>query len=452
MKLKTPILDCVLNYHAKTPTRFHTPGHQGVFKGGIFKGSGYDITELSFSDNLLYTSGIIKESEEQAAEFYGSCGTLYFTNGATSAVFAAVSAVAGYGKNIVIGRNCHKSVLAAASSNGLKPFFFDMEDDGEGYLYPAKAAAVEKALKKIPDVAAVVITSPDYFGRCAETGDIYKVVKEYGTRLITDQAHGAHFVYSGLLPLSAVGRSDYVIDSCHKTMPVYSGGAILHCSSDKFRLEAELKRAAFHTTSPQYLTLASIDYAIARMADDGGSVYAGLYSKLHDFVRAIENTDFCYVNNENHNTSDFSRLVLNCGEYSGEQLSQELEKRNIYAEMSYGNRAVFILSPYNPNALDKLAAAIKDIKLTEKAKEIHFPPACDTTESTLFLSGRQIEFIDIEEAEGRISAVEIGIYPPGTPAVVRGSAVTREALDYFLKNKGKLFGLIEGKVAVRVEN
>ncbi|MDR1939692.1 MAG: aminotransferase class I/II-fold pyridoxal phosphate-dependent enzyme [Clostridiales bacterium] len=466
MKLQTPLSDAVSAYIKAKPLRFHTPGHQGVFDGPFFEGSKADITELSFSDNLLYPDGVIKQSERMAADFYKTAGTMYFTSGATSAIFTAVRSCAEYGRNLLVGKNAHKSVFNAAAIFGLNVVFYDAEDDGEGYVYPASANAIEAALSRLDDVAAVSITAPDYFGRCADVGKIYGAVKKYGTRLIVDEAHGAHFSFSGLLPDSAIGKADFVIDSCHKTMPVYSGGAILHCATDKLYADALFNRAVLHSTSPQYLTLISIELAVARLADGGEELYSRLYDKAEGFKREIAGSPYIAeeADAERGIERDFSRLVVNCGDYSAHELLRRLEERNIYAETALCSRAVFILSPYNPDALDGLAAALKSISLTEKADKTPFPsfltnaPVYKAADAAGMSRGARenkgdadygaAEYVDAENAAGRISATEIGVYPPGTPIVSRGGVITPEIIEYILRNRVRVFGLNRGKLAV----
>ncbi|MDR2090044.1 MAG: aminotransferase class I/II-fold pyridoxal phosphate-dependent enzyme [Clostridiales bacterium] len=580
MKLKTPILDCIKKYKDSNPARFHTPGHQGVFGSEIFLSAGFDITELPFSDNLLCPSGVIAESERQAAEFYGSEGTLFFTNGATSAIFAAVAAAASLkgGKKILIGKNCHKSVFSAAAVCGLTAVFYDTDEDGNGGFLPAKAEDIESALKtcgysdfqdfngekirvfsrakaetervseaygysdfrdfdgektrafsrakaenternftensekirgivppflgykkrkdnpdkttlffdgksvntpsvtgdraeevraaergifdgksvnapsvpgdraeeiraaeigifdginvnapsvtgdKYEEVIAVVVTSPDYFGRCADLKEIYAPLKKRGILLIVDGAHGAHFAFSETLPEHPVKNADFVVDGCHKTMPVYTGGALLHCGSVEARLRGEFFRSVFHSASPQYLTLASIDFAIAKLAEDGEKAYAELYRGTEKLKNTIKNFGFrvmtenggnideideenaenaskidkkclengvnigeideengvnisginekraengvniCETTNEKRGIkTDFSRLVIDCSPRRGEELKTALERKNIFPETAYGGFVVFILSPYNISAIDRLENALREI-------------------------------------------------------------------------------------------
>ncbi|MDR1905311.1 MAG: aminotransferase class V-fold PLP-dependent enzyme [Clostridiales bacterium] len=466
MKLKTPISDCIKHYVKKKPVRFHTPGHQGVKNRGFFKGAEYDITELFFSDNLLFSDGVIRESEEQASELYGTFGTLYFTNGATSAIFAAVAAAVegkkALKKSILIAKNAHRSVYNAADVCGLKKVFFDLADDGDGYFVPAKSSDIERALQNNEDVCAVVITSPDYFGRCAETSKIFEVTRKYGVTLIADAAHGAHFSFCGLLPDSAARNADYAIESCHKTMPVLTGGAVLHCANHELKVKAEQKRAVFHSSSPNYSILASLEYAIVNFAERGESLYGKMHKSIAAFQEIVESAGYKSQNsvfnmdNDDGFKYDFSRIVISGEGYSGEEIRRLLEKRNIFAEMSYGNRAVFISTPYNADAVYRLAEALRDIKAAKKNMELRsaFNEKDDggKDEATAAcLSDAPIEgaeYIKLEECEGRIAAVEIGVYPPGTPIAVNGDTITRRAADILIKNRKSLYGLKEGKICV----
>ena len=65
MMSKTPIHDFVKKYIQSGVTRLHMPGHKGSGFLGIEK---YDITEIDGADVLYHSGGIIRESEDIAAE------------------------------------------------------------------------------------------------------------------------------------------------------------------------------------------------------------------------------------------------------------------------------------------------------------------------------------------------------------------------------------------------
>jgi lysine decarboxylase len=277
-------------------------------------------------------------------------------------------------------------------------------------------------------------------------------------------------------------------------MPIYTGGALLHCGSGELRLRAEFFRSVFHSTSPQYLTLASIDFAIAMLAKDGERVYADLYKRVEKLKTAIKSFGYSVFGEKNLENADisleknlekdgierdFSRLVIDCFPRSGEELQAALEKKNIFAETSFRSLVVFILSPYNLSAIDRLETALREISLEKKEKkpEISYKKSLKECENSLERSAKKpenspeksakrleifsekkdkedfsyfqgITFVELSDSLFKISATEIGVYPPGIPTVFKGDAVTREILEYLLQNKDNLFGLTEGKIAV----
>ena len=65
-----------LNYAKSEPIRFHMPAHNGE---DIQITTAMDITELSFSDNLIESNGVIKNCEQNIAKAYGTKYALMLT-------------------------------------------------------------------------------------------------------------------------------------------------------------------------------------------------------------------------------------------------------------------------------------------------------------------------------------------------------------------------------------
>jgi len=62
-----------------------------------------------------------------------------------------------------------------------------------------------------------------------------------------------------------------------------------------------------------------------------------------------------------------------------------------------------------------------------------------------------VEFVEIEQAEGRVAAASVGAYPPGIPALWPGEAVDADMVRYLAilrDSGGGLFGLQAGKLPV----
>ena len=116
--MTTPILDFVSRYSASQPLRLHMPGHKGRDLLGLEHA---DITEIPGADVLYHPSGIILESEQNAASLFGSYRTVYSTEGSSLPIRAMVYLTSLYGRRrgaqprIAAGRNAHKVFITAAA-------------------------------------------------------------------------------------------------------------------------------------------------------------------------------------------------------------------------------------------------------------------------------------------------------------------------------------------------
>ena len=96
---------------------FHMPGHQT---------GQWDITELSFSDNLLSPRGCIAEAEREIAQILGSYQSFILTDGSTSGVLAMLYAAKTLGvKRVAVFENSHKSFYNGCKLMGITPLVYD---------------------------------------------------------------------------------------------------------------------------------------------------------------------------------------------------------------------------------------------------------------------------------------------------------------------------------------
>ena len=66
------ISDMLEGYAKSGAERFHMPGHKGKGEGFLSSVYPYDVTELSFSDNLANPDGVILQAEEDLARIVGA--------------------------------------------------------------------------------------------------------------------------------------------------------------------------------------------------------------------------------------------------------------------------------------------------------------------------------------------------------------------------------------------
>lgn len=419
--MKTPIFDEITKH--KDHLSFHTPAHSGViaFIGDTAK---LDVTELTFSDNLLSPSGVIEESEREVSALYGVEKTTYVTSGATAAVFVALGALRG--KTFLIAGAAHKSVFNATGVFAARAYY--TRDTGN----------IDSALT-LTKADAVIVTSPDYFGNALNLAEIKAAARAKGALLIVDAAHGSHFIFSDKLPVSATEYGDLVINSCHKTLPVLTGGAMLHYPEG---LDLQVKSALnlTHSTSPSYLIMVSTEKALADYAANGKEYYEGIISAINAFTAKVKPP--FYVKK----TADPTRLVIT-SVYDGSAVSDELEKRGIYAECSDGNAVVFIVNRINASRLAELQSALEDIDVTclPLSKVLPLPEKEGVTE---LIFSKENEFVTLDNSVGRVSAACFGKYPPGVPTVLCGEVISAEAVAFIKKCGNNCFGLVNGLVSV----
>lgn len=80
-----------------------------------------DITEIDGFDDFHCPEGVIARAQELAAGLFGAEETFFLVNGTTSGIIAAVAAAASEGETILVGRDCHKSVIRGLIFSGAMP-------------------------------------------------------------------------------------------------------------------------------------------------------------------------------------------------------------------------------------------------------------------------------------------------------------------------------------------
>ncbi len=407
-----------LKKYAKN-TSFHTPGHNNSLQKNLSK---LDTTELSYSGNLLEEQGITKELEDGLSRIYNVQRAFVSTNGATNCILTAVYALKARGGFLIFGQ-VHTSVYNA--------------------LRIAKALAFD--CDTLPDIPpqgtrTLIVTYPDYFGKCVNLSALKQYCEKHNLYLLVDSSHGSHFIFSPKLPISATVYGDLVVCSLHKTLPVVTGGAVLLSNKQELADELSLARKLFHSTSPNYVTMSSIDTAIATFAQEGNRLYDKIFAAIEHFSK----TDI--GNFKVEKTDDFTRLVIS-SEISGAAVSSELSKRRIDMEMSFENKVVAIVTPYNYNKLSALSHALKKIS-TLSLSEWVVAEKIESQGLRLVEWGKAFELVPLVEAVGKTAYCDIGIYPPGTPIIKGGETITSEAVELINKNPVSSFGLVNGRAAV----
>ncbi len=418
------LYDKIKEYNDTVKARFCMPSHNGQASlDDLYSSAQFDWTEAQGLDNLLQSEDVIARCEKKLAINYGYQDALMLTSGSTCGMQIAMAlAKSRQGVALAIG-DMHKSFYSSSR-------IFDVKICCCKDLTEAvKVSSQEK-------ISGVFVTSPNYFGKVFSLKEFKEFAVSVGALLVVDEAHSAHFPYSSLLPDNASRYADIALVSMHKTLPVYGGGAILLTNGKELYQECRLLRADIHSTSPNYLVMASMDFADDYMQSHGEEEYAKVKSKIDKFKREL-------IAGEAVDTDDFTRLVVKIEGVDCNKVSDKLATQGIFAEMAYGDLLVFIVTPFNCGKLALLADALNNIQLEKLEEDIDV----DLDMQNVALRG-EVTLVEVEEALGKVCAVEVGVYPPGVPIVKKGDVINQKAVDFIKKYSSRLFGLASGRIAV----
>ena len=437
---------------------FHMPGHKrNQIRFGEGLPYGIDITEIEGFDDLHHADGIIKEAQQEAARLYGAEETKFLVNGSTAGILSAVLGCTKKGDQILVARNCHKSVYHAIFLNELEPV----------YLWPGfsrqfqlnteiSVSAVKAALTKHSRIKAVVIVSPTYDGVVSDIESIVEAVHERGIPLIVDEAHGAHFGFHPYFPENALKKgADVVIHSLHKTLPSLTQTALLHMRGeyiDKRRISSYLDM--LQSSSPSYILMASIHECIRMLKEEKEQLFEPYVRNLDTLRKNLQNLKHLKLVQTEH--YDRSKLVISVRhtDMSGRELYRELlEKYHLQMEMAAGSYVLAMTSPGDTKegfarleqALFELDAAAKlreNVQEDDIAKLPENPVICTSAKAAL-CGAKETTYLPVEKSEGMISLEYAYLYPPGCPMIVPGERISRECIKR-LAGYQKLGFKIEG--------
>ena len=433
--MKEPFLyNGIKDFGEKKPVRFCMPGHKGKKTGSFLDDAYlYDVTELFSTDNLQNPTGIIKKSEEAASKIYKSGFTCFSAGGASPLVKAAVYLAAGSGK-ILAQRESHLSFVHGAALSGTEIKWLYGSISEKGIPYPPKAEAVEKALNSEKEIKAVFITSPNYYGVMADIVNIGKICKLHKALLIVDNSHGSHlmFLKNGEKHPNLQG-ADIVIDSAHKTLPALTGSALLHINTGEISKE-QAKEAIlmFSSTSPSYLIMSSLDYAVA-LCDKTRSKFEKAAENAQKIKSILKEKGFECLEGEDTDPLRLTIVTAAAG-INSEYANKRLFEKGIACEMADKNSLILILSPQDTYEELLLVANELDLLYNESGNKKNKQSVLNIPRLTTALSVREAFFapkekVLLSKSKGRIIGECITCYPPCVPIAVSGELISDELIE-----------------------
>ena len=382
MKDRVSLTDFLM-YHKEThPISFHMPGHKGrgtlygIYGFGDFIKNvvGNDITEIPGADALQQPRERIKDIMEGYAGLYGVKHTELLVNGSSAGLMASILGSVSRGDKLLMGRNSHRSVYGALRLGGIDPVYIMPEiDDETGLQLGLDPNKIEAALIKDPDIKAVLVTSPNYYGVLSDIERIASIVHLHGRILIVDQAHGAHLKFFDYLrsedgfPHRAAENcgADIVVDSTHKTLLSFTGSAILNICTERpdvSRISEFLRM--LQTTSPSYLLMGSLDINQQILRMDGYNLIKNWDADIKYFYEeAAQIAGLGLIDRIDLDETKVSITMSALG-LSGPKLAEELEKRNIWVELTHGDYVMLMTGLGNERGdYEDILAALRDLSV-----------------------------------------------------------------------------------------
>ncbi len=427
--MDTPICDFVRGYAQSGVSRLHMPGHKGQ---PILGCESLDITEVAGADELYAPTGIIAQSEANAAGLFGAVGTFYSTEGSSQCIRAMLAlAVQGVERPLILAaRNVHKAFLSAAALLDFDLEWLWPEERNTLCACPVSPALLKKALGSMQRrPCGVYVTSPDYLGNTLDLAGLAAVCSSYGVPLLVDNAHGAylHFLPSPAHPLDLGAAA--CCDSAHKTLPVLTGGAYLHIGKDApahFAREARRAMELFGSTSPSYLTLQSLDRANAYLADGYQEKLTRCAERVDALRGALRRAGWTVRETET------LKLTLDAAAsgYTGQAVAELLRRGGVECEYADPDFTVLMFTPENDEAdFTRVAEALRyneaPVGATPCGEPFVKPKRAMSVRQAVFAPH---ELVPVEQAAGRICGAPVVSCPPAVPVICSGEVFDETAV------------------------
>ncbi len=456
-QLHTPYFDAMIKYVEDKIMPFHTPGHkQG--KGSIEKFRkfvGDKVLKLDLDiDDIENYEEVLESAEQLAAQSYGADNSFFLVNGSTSGVHIMILSVCGYGDEIIVPRNAHKSIISGIILAGAVPVFIPSEMDEELHIpYNVTSEDVEEAIKRYPRAKAVIIVNPNYYGLTTDIKKIVQITHFYDKPLLVDEAWGAHFKFHPLLPISAMEvNADMCVNSTHKLLSGMTQSSMLHIKGKRIN-PARVKSiiSLIQTTSPSCILRASLDCARMQMATEGESLLTKtieLATKARNQINEIPGL-YCLgkelIGKPGVYNIDPTRLTITVKKtnYTGYEVARILQEQyKIKIEMAdLFNIVVIISIGDSEQDIDYLLSSLREFISNEKINTFkvskkygrlvnflhNLPQQILTPHDAVFAKQKSIE---LTHSVGEVSAELIVPFPPGIPLLLPGERISKKIIDY----------------------
>lgn len=516
--------DALKQYVAvKAGVAWHTPGHSGgnafafsPFLHGFHEAFGSMIfrSDLSVSVERLGDLSSpeahtpLSEAQKLSSEIFGTALSAYITNGTSTSNKAMLMTLLKPGEEVLVDRNCHKSVHHAIVMSGAVPRYLPSRWNATlGVWGPVSLQDIAKSLEEAgTPPRLLILTTCTYEGVLYPVWEIAKLCEKRGTLFYADEAwagylnfhpfytreteDGAFRRYNAVNEMSG---AHFAVQSTHKTMAAFSQASMIHVS---VRFKALLEEDAspqyrwlrrrfalhghgsyekfvhdlreflryWHSTSPNYPFLATLDIAGVQMRIEGMKLLDERLKWVNNFKQRVAaecslRIDECFADLQAiaGDSCDWARcgylldpmkitLMLK-NATACRAFKKALLKSHIQWEKATSSTVMFLVTT------GTMEEHFEDLfRVCRLNKELIGKPAIDYADREMeeAVSGSPIvlphdaalcdgELVSIDESVGRIASQFLCPYPPGIPVFIPGLRITKEMVRLIkdvIRNEG----------------
>ncbi len=423
----------------------------------------YDLAANHLLDNPAAPQAAIRKSEKLMAQLYYTRDAHLLAGGAASGLQAAIMASCRKGDKILLPRNAHKKIWEAVAMSGATPVWMPV------FIHPRFGMAlgvatetVEQAVTEHDGARAMVFVYPSEHGFCGDLRTTARLAGHKGMLTIVDETHGAHFKFTGWPDPAIDSGAAVVVNDWSETMGAVRPAAVMLQNDHNYPIERYL--AALNGRDSSFITLAALDEARANWQADDDKLAAKML-KNASIIRSglAKNTVLDCLDSRNIpwpvRDYDSCRIVLFSElNHSGEQIAAALKKCGVMPAFYDNGAAVVLVSAFETvKETEELSRRIRKAgKLLETSKGKMLPvvdfgelPEIALTPAEALAA--DTEWVDLEQAAGRISADLIIPHPCGVPVVGMGEVISDTVVagvEYILEEGGRAQGIVQNRALV----
>lgn len=441
--MKKQALSSVIgNFIESRKANYSSPFHKG---DGFFTFSGNEASKWDIAlpadatEALTFIQSSVANSMGAAHAFFTTCG-------ARTALLSMLQCFSAEGTLLLL-RSCNGSALGAAinchadtivvQASASSPFPEESQLECLIAQYHAKA---------------VLVTSPDIYGRSADLPTLAKAAHRQNALLLVDGSLGASIPYE-----YAAGHNPYAFaDIWYHDLSfslrgmVQCGCVFLNpCSVSADQLQHHLD--CLLPEAPSALLLTAADWAIYMgQHTDWNSFFTRCSSLCH----ALSGIPGISIRSKEQGAYSILCIDVSGRGITGFEAGQRLIRDGLSIQFSDGKHIVLLLSPCDDPAWDKLAIE-KISRLPINTRFIDIPAIGQDCGNTVTIpSGRNILRRPLNECIGKISAEPLTLGTHGPVLLVPGEIISQETISYllYLSAQGaNINGIRNGTIALLAE-